>query len=246
MSCPTRLTTIASAAAGGVVALLLGTALAGHPTVARAAPPLAAPYADCWTCAPGFQLGQPAPTAVPASPGVSQLPVAPDLPAAPPPAAPQPASAPPALPQDVAAGSATECWTCGTVPATEVRDVSEAPVAEEGVLQPGLVGTWSLWIPGGFSPDPVVPGQTPTMSYVAGAASGILAINPDGTYSWDLASERTVTGAYRYSSSWSCVDCLVVSDGVERYRVGARLETGGIYLISMGPTAAIMEGARVG
>lgn len=65
-----------------------------------------------------------------------------------------------------------------------------------GPLDSRLVGTWNLFIPGGFSPDPARPGQRPTESFTPGAGSGTLTISANGKYTWNRFG-KTLNGTLR-------------------------------------------------
>lgn len=94
----------------------------------------------------------------------------------------------------------TEQWSKPTY--TQRRDSLE-PVVQGPAKQVDqrLVGAWKLWIPGGFSPDPVQPGQRRTQSFTAGAGYGTLTLAANGSYAWTNGG-KTVKGQAKVAKPW--------------------------------------------
>ena len=78
----------------------------------------------------------------------------------------------------------TEIWSSPSYTRQVDPRLMEEPevVAGGGPLEPGLAGTWDLWVPGGiwYSSD----GASVYRNYTPGAAVNRLSIGADGSYRW--------------------------------------------------------------
>jgi hypothetical protein len=140
----------------------------------------------------------------------------------------------------------TERWSEPTY--TQRRDSMEPVILGPAKsVDSRLVGSWKLWIPGGFSPDPSKPGQPRTQSFTSGAGMGTLTLASNGQYTW-TNGKTSAKGQARLAKPWFAQEgltYLLVSNGKSEYLVTYDPKNkGGFSLIN--PTGGYLAGGTKG